>query len=286
MSTTLDTYAARILAVQIFIQQHLDEDLTLERLAAVAGYSPYHFHRIFRGQVGERTDDYVRRLRMEQAAHSLRYRQKSVLDVALDAGYGSHEAFTRAFQRTFGVSPSEYQALAYPPLALKEKLMSTANYSPSDVRIENLPARRIACLRVIGPYCHETLGPAFGRICHWATTAQLCTPHTRCIGVYYDDPEVTPPEKQRADVGITVDNHFEPQGEIQIQTLISGPHAVLTHKGPYNTLDAAYRWIYAVWLPQSGYEPADAPPYELYVNDASKTPAEELLTDICIPLKS
>jgi AraC family transcriptional regulator len=89
MSTSRDTNAARILRVQRFIQEHLDEDLTLERLAEVAGYSPYHFHRIFRGQVGERTDDYVRRLRMEQAAHSLRYRERSVLDVALNSGYGS-----------------------------------------------------------------------------------------------------------------------------------------------------------------------------------------------------
>ncbi|MDZ4683725.1 MAG: AraC family transcriptional regulator [Planctomycetaceae bacterium] len=284
MSTTRDTYAARILRVQRFIQQHLDEDLTLERLAEVAGYSPYHFHRIFRGQVGERTDDYVRRLRMEQAAHSLRYRQRSVLDVALDSGYGSHEAFTRAFVRTYGVTPSEYQSLDRPPSAHKEQLMSAVSDTKQDVRIERLPARRIAGIRVVGPYCSATLGPAFGRIGQWATSANVWGPDTRCIGVYYDDPEVTAPEKQRADVGVTIGEHIHPTGEVQVQTLAGGTHAVLCHKGPYDKLGESYWWLYSIWLPNSGREPADAPPYEVYLNDACQTPPEELLTEICVPL--
>ncbi len=284
MSTTRATYAARILKVQIFIQEHLDETLSLERLAEVAEYSPYHFHRIFRGQVGESTDDYVRRLRMEQAAHSLRYRQQSVLDVALDSGYGSHEAFTRMFVRTFGVTPSEYQALEHPPQALKERLMMTVTHTTSDVRIERLPARRIACIRVVGPYCSATLGPVFGRIDQWATSAGVWGPETLCIGVYHDDPEVTAPEKQRADCGVTVAESLQPTDEVQIQVLAGGPHAVLRHKGPYDALGASYRWLYSVWLPGSGREPAHAPAYEIYVNEAGKVPPEELLTDICIPL--
>lgn len=284
MSTNRVSYAARILQVQLFIQEHLDEDLLLDRLAAVADYSPYHFHRIFRGQVGESTDDYVRRLRMERAARWLRYRQRSVLEIALDSGYGSHEAFTRVFQRTFGVSPSDYQALEHPPLALKEQIMSTVTHAPTDVRITPLPSRRIACIRVVGKYCSEVLGPAFGRIGQWAAINGIFTPQTLCIGVYHDDPEVTAPEKQRADVGVTVSDSFQPSGEIQVQTLVGGVHAVLTHKGPYSTLGESYRWLYSVWLPNSGREPADAPPYEVYLNDASQTAPEELLTDICIPL--
>lgn len=287
MSTTRDTYASRILAVQLFIQQHLDEDLTLIRLAEIAGYSPYHFHRIFRGQVGESTDDYVRRLRMELAARALRYREQSVLEVALDSGYGSHEAFTRAFQRTFGVNPSEYQALEHHPLPLKEQIMSTVPHNIGDVRIVRQPARRLAYFRVVGEYSPETLGPAFSRLGKWASAAGLLSrPGTECIGVYHDDPEITAPEKQRADFGITVDEAFQPTGEFQVQTLAAGLHAVLTHRGPYETLGDSYRWIYGVWLPDSGREPADAPPFEVYLNDAGTVGPEDLLTDICIPLRS
>lgn len=284
MSTNRATYAARILKVQLFIQEHLDENLALDRLAEVAGYSPYHFHRIFRGQVGESTDDYVRRLRMELAARSLRYRQRSVLEIALDSGYGSHEAFTRIFVRTFGVTPSEYQSLEHAPAAIKEQIMTTVTHTINDVRIQNVPPRRMAYLRVVGPYNNEFLGPQFARVGQWAAENNMFKPDTLCIGAYHDDPEITPPEKQRADVGITVDDNYQPAGEMQVQTLRGGPYAVLHHKGPYTTLGDAYRWLYAVWLPDSGREPADAPPYEVYLNDACQTPPEELLTEICIPL--
>ncbi|HVJ80675.1 MAG TPA: AraC family transcriptional regulator [Planctomycetia bacterium] len=284
MSTARATYAARILEVQLFIQRHLDEPLNLERLAEVAGYSPYHFHRIFRGQTGESADDYVRRLRMEQAAHSLRYRERTVLEIAMDSGYGSHEAFTRAFQRTFGASPSEYQAMERPPLPLKESSMSAATHSLQDVRIENLPPHRLAALRVVGKYGPEILGPAFGQVCEWAGMAGVFRSGGSCIGVYYDDPEVTAPEKQRADVGVTIGPEVTPPPRFQVVELAGGPHAVLRHIGSYATLDQSYRWLYSTWLPDSGRVPADAPPYERYLNDAGQVPESELLTDICIPL--
>lgn len=284
METTRKRYEARILKVQIFIQSYLDEDLALERLAEVGGYSPYHFHRIFRGIVGESADDYVRRLRLERAAQSLRYRRRSVLNIALDAGYGSHEAFTRAFSRMFGVTPSEYQSLEQLPQPVKELIMQTTNYTASNVRFELMTSRRIAYIRVVGPYSNATLGPAFGRICGWAGANGLMGPNTESIGVYHDDPEVTDPDRQRADVGITVDESFRPTGDIQVQTIPSGRCAVLRHQGHYDTLGEAYRWLFSVWLPDSGREPANMPAYEVYVNDASKLPPEEWLTDICIPL--
>jgi AraC family transcriptional regulator len=286
MSTTRQRYEAKILQVQLFIQSHLDEELALERLAEVAGYSTYHFHRVFSGIVGENTDAYVRRLRMERAAQSLRYRNRTVLEIALDAGYGSHEAFTRAFARTFGVTPSEYQSMQHPPISLKESVMNAVSYTAKDVRTERMPPCRMAFMRVVGQYSHATLGPAFGRMIQWAVSQRLMGPKTICLGVYHDDPEVTAPEKQRADVGITVDDGFKPlgEGDVQVQTLPGGMCAVLRYKGHYDKIAPAWRWLYSVWLPDSGREPGNAPPYEIYVNDASKLPPEEWLTDICIPL--
>src|SRR5207253_4223259 len=104
MTTTEQTYRQRILIVQLFIEEHLDEELSLDRLARVAHFSPYHFHRLFRALVGETVTEYVRRLRLESAAVALKTTDKTVLQVALDAGYGTHEAFTRAFRQMFGIS--------------------------------------------------------------------------------------------------------------------------------------------------------------------------------------
>ena len=162
--------------------------------------------------------------------------------------------------------------------------MSAVAYTVADVRLERMPARRLACHRVIGPYDHEHLAPAFDRIIEWAIQHGAMTDNSVCIGVYHDDPDVTAPEKQRADVGITVEPTFQPSDDVQLQAIPAGLCAVLRHQGHYDKLGDAYRWLYAVWLPDSGREPGTAPPYEVYVNDAGRLPPEEWLTDICIPL--
>lgn len=109
---TFQNYQQRILRVLLHIQKHLDEPLDLDRLAGVAAFSPYHFHRIFRGMVGETVHGHVRRLRLERAASRLRHGDDPVTRVAFEAGYESHEAFTRAFRDAFGQSPSGFRSRA------------------------------------------------------------------------------------------------------------------------------------------------------------------------------
>src|ERR1017187_9684083 len=109
---TQESYQERILRVLVYIQTHLDDPLTLDDLAGVACFSPYHFHRIFRGLVGEPVAEHLRRLRLERAAGRLKFTDRQVIDIALDAGYDSHEAFTRAFRANFGRPPSIYRAEA------------------------------------------------------------------------------------------------------------------------------------------------------------------------------
>ena len=103
--TTWNDYQERILRVLTHIQERLDEALDLEELAGVACFSSFHFHRVFAAMTGETIADHVRRLRLERAATELRSGAKQVIQVALDAGYEAHEAFTRAFRDQFGVTP-------------------------------------------------------------------------------------------------------------------------------------------------------------------------------------
>ena len=86
----------RILRVLVYIQGHLDDVISLDDLAAVAHFSPYYFHRVFRGMVGESVMGHVRRLRLERAAHRLKSGDHPVTRVAFEAGYETHEAFIRA----------------------------------------------------------------------------------------------------------------------------------------------------------------------------------------------
>ncbi len=88
-----------------------DNPLSLDELASVAHFSPYHFHRVFRGMVGETVAEHVRRLRLERAARHLIYTRRSVTDLAFDAGYETMESFIRAFRKRFGYAPSCYRQI-------------------------------------------------------------------------------------------------------------------------------------------------------------------------------
>src|SRR5574342_741545 len=98
--------------VMQYIREHISEPLNRETLAAVAGFSVPHFHRVFTAQVGESAASYIRRVRLERAARKLRMGAVNITEVALAAGYDTHAAFGRAFKRQFGLSPSEFRPLS------------------------------------------------------------------------------------------------------------------------------------------------------------------------------
>ena len=108
---TLQDYAERIEDVVKYIRAHINEPLDRETLAAVAGFSIPHFHRVFTAHIGESAINYVRRLRMERAGRKLRMGAVDITEVALAAGYDSHAAFSKAFKQQFGVRPSEFRQL-------------------------------------------------------------------------------------------------------------------------------------------------------------------------------
>jgi AraC family transcriptional regulator len=111
MVADLQGYYASIDDVKHYIREHIDEPLNREVLAAVAGFSVPHFHRVFTTHVGENIAGYVRRVRMERAGRKLRMGAVDITEVALAAGYDTHAAFSKAFKQQFGLSPSEFRQL-------------------------------------------------------------------------------------------------------------------------------------------------------------------------------
>jgi AraC family transcriptional regulator len=106
-----EDHANCIQDVMLYIRVHIGEPLDRETLAAVAGFSIPHFHRVFTAHVGESAISYVRRLRLERAARKLRMGAVDITEVALAAGYDTHAAFSKAFKQQFGLSPSEFRQL-------------------------------------------------------------------------------------------------------------------------------------------------------------------------------
>src|SRR5215510_7392392 len=117
--TAAAAYADRLERVFTWLATHLDDAIDLARLADVAALSPYHFHRVYRAVQGETVTDTVRRLRLHRAAVELITGELPVARIATRAGYGSQEAFTRAFKAAYAVPPARYRASFVPAPAHK-----------------------------------------------------------------------------------------------------------------------------------------------------------------------
>ena len=119
-------YLWMVQKLQEYIEEHLQDQVTLRQLANVSGYSPWQLNRIFKEATGKSPYEYMRLRRLTQAALVLRDENKRVLDVALDYVFDSQEGFTRAFSKEFGVSPYQYHKESPPiQLFLPEKVFDT-----------------------------------------------------------------------------------------------------------------------------------------------------------------
>lgn len=105
-------YRSRINQVVHFIDTHLARKLNLEELARAAFFSPFHFHRLFTGIVGETPNEFVNRLRLEKAANMMQFKSNlSITDIAFQCGFSSSAVFSRSFKARFNLSPTEWRIL-------------------------------------------------------------------------------------------------------------------------------------------------------------------------------
>jgi AraC family transcriptional regulator len=274
---------------------NLDASADLSYLARLAGLSPFHFHRVFRGMVGETPLELHRRLRLERAACSLRDSDAGVIAIAFAAGYETHEAFTRAFRAAFGEAPSEYRRnpFARPLLAAScgvhfDPGGTTRPFIPCDtgghtmhVELRFFPALRLATVAHRGPY--NQIGAAFSQLGDIAGRAGLFAyPGAMMIAAYHDDPEATPPAELRSEAAITVPDDVPLPSELGEMRLDAGTYACTTHIGPYAALGDAWTRFLGEALPAQHVIVADGPAYEIYKSDMRTTSPDALETELLV----
>lgn len=289
------------------IVRGLDEALDLVELARMAGLSPLHFHRIFRGIVGETPLELHRRLRLERAALRLVSTESTIASVAFEAGYETHESFTRAFREAYAASPREFRERAAQPgsrcapgglryeLAARcgvhfaergdavVRLVMSQGGTVMEVVIEIVPEQRVGAVPHVGPY--NEISKAFQRLGEIAARSGLMRESAPAmVAVYHDDPEATPSGELRSDAGVVVPRDVELPKELKELRLTAGRYARYTHVGPYAQLGDAWANFMGGWLPKSGYRAADGLCYELYRNSPMTAQPHDLRTDLYIPL--
>ena len=299
-------YESRMHRVVAYIDRHLEQPLDLNTLAEVAHFSRFHFHRLFSAWMGETLGDYLRRRRVEVGAMRLAAQPRlTVLNIALSVGFGSAEAFARAFRSRFGCSPTAWrtqqirqrpaksnpgqvnskisQALA--ALSAEHAVSRTSNMETiMNVKLIDRQPVTVAYLRHIGPY-GEPLSEFWQNTYKpWAVMNKLGGDHAR-YGIGYDDPSITAPEQCRYDACAEVAPDFVASGGALKTTIPGGRYAALSFKGTVKQVGEAWTALLRDWLPSSGLQLDARPCFEYYPKGAaydSQTGAFEC--EICIPV--
>jgi AraC family transcriptional regulator len=299
-------YESRMHRVLGYIDQHLDQSLDLNTLAEVAHFSPFHFHRLFCAWMGETIGDYIRRRRIEVAAMRLAAQpQTKILNIALSVGFGSAEAFTRAFNGRFGCSPSVWRKHQYslrnsnsnsgqvnskPSQALETSLVEHAFSRKQNKKttmkvsiIDRQPAT-IAYLRHFGPY-GESIARFWQEIyVPWAIMNKFDADHAR-YGISHDDPSITAPQKCRYDACAEVAADFVAICGALKSTIPGGKYAVLHFNGTVNQVGEAWAALLRDWLPSSGLQLDNRPCFEYYPKGATYDyETGKFECEICIPI--
>jgi AraC family transcriptional regulator len=302
-SRSRSEYQTRVNRVIDYIQAHRADDLSLEILAQVAAFSPFHFHRVFKGVTGENLKEFVQRVRLEWAASALLARAGAdVTEIALDSGFQSASAFARAFKERFGMTATEWRSggfAAWSKERQADRNPGQADRKPCDapddddgqagamnVTVQNLPAYRVAYLRHVGPYgAGSAIPDLWMRLMRWAEPRDLWTPDRIAVGIAHDDPKITAPEKCRYDAGLVVPAGPQADGPVTIVELRAGKYACAPFTGTGADIGAAWDRLFAGWLPRSGYQPDDGPFIELYRGDAWDTRTGVVRCELCTPVR-
>ncbi|MCW5581466.1 MAG: AraC family transcriptional regulator [Luteimonas sp.] len=285
---TRDTYARRIDAVVTHLQSSLERGgplPDLPELAAVAHLSPFHFHRVWRALTGETIGRTVARLRLLRALHLLGDPRVAITEVAGTAGYGTSQAFARAFREAFGASPGELRGqpdrLARAAAAL-EAPAQPGQAAPLQVDVVSLDPFEVVALRKRGAFAD--LDAAFGELFGWATETGVVDAIVGLHGVPLGDHRDVPESELEFDCAIRLSTEAEPQVPLRRRVLGGGEYARVRHVGAYEGMEDLVDRVLAQWWPGSGHALRDAPIHYEFLDDPETVPEALLRADIFVPL--
>lgn len=298
-----EEYIRRINKVQDYIENHLGQSMSIEDLSNAAGFSKYHFSRIFQGILHEPLAHYVNRIRMERALFLLAHRlDKNITDIAYELGYTDSAVFSRAFKNHYGYSPKEYR-MEYSKNCKESFLLSEYNKSTAkkereknsfsvkgNITIVNLEEKQMAYVRHTGTY--ETLEKEYvnlmDRLFTYAEKQHLLVDGENWVlAIYHDNPEFGKENQFRTSLCLTVPEDIEIQedGILGRMKLGAGLYAVGHFQIQQEQYSDAWNYMYQEWIAGSGYVPRNYYPFEVYLNDASSNENHTHEVDIYVPIE-
>jgi AraC family transcriptional regulator len=285
--TNRDAYDRRIQKVVGYICAHLQDELSVDHLSGVAGFSKFHFHRQFSEYTGFTVAQFVRITRLKRAAYQLAFDdRRPIIEIALDAGFSAPESFSRAFKEAQGQTPTEFRrAPRWAAWARDQTLPTPTRSNSMNPDLIQFEETRVAVLEHRGPAEHLLV--SVGRFIAWRKSCQDSPNATsRTLGIAYDDPRTTNPEDFRFDIcGELKGPLHENDAGIVEKCIPGGRCAVARHIGSTDAIGQTVHALYATWLPQSGEQLRDFPCFFHYIERMPSVQEHEQVTDVYLPLR-
>jgi AraC family transcriptional regulator len=282
-----EVYAKRFNRVLDFIDRHLDEPLSVERLGRVAHFSTFHFHRQFTNYVGITPTRYILLARLRRASYRLAFNPlERVTDIAMEAGFEHSESFSRSFKGAFGQSPSAFRRDPdWSTWSAQFQFISSREIETMQVKVVTVEPVTVAVLEHRGD--PALLNDSVRRFIEWRKKSGISPiASSKTYGIAFDDPTTTSPKDFRFDICGSVSNTVPANRHGIVTKVIPGGRcAVVRHEGSPDHIAGSVYHLYRNWLPHSGEELRDYPVFFHYLNLKTNTPEHELLTDVYLPLK-
>lgn len=286
-------YSKQINEVLNYVLNHLKEDLSLEKLAGIANYSPFHFQKIFKQAVGETPKQYIIRARLESAEHFLNiHKTKSITEISIDCGFSSPSAFARAFKNYFGVSAEESRSI---PLKDKIKFFKSDSYfrdflnfqeskkiNPNDKKSIQVVVKKINSIH--GVFTNATLENetkiinSFRKSIQVSETNDVDLTNSKFIGIIY-------PHQDLYRSLVTFNPILEISKKINVTEIKSGRYATFHLRGSMKVTFEAMRLFNDNWLPDSGYRIADICGFEILSENPVGLLYHEIEREMHIPIE-
>lgn len=264
-----------------YILNHINENITVDEIAAHCNFSRYYFSRMFKGETGESIHEFIKRVKIEQSAFRLKVeKNRKITDVGLDYGYSASNYSTN-FKLHYHLSPIEFRR------SILQKSLINPIFSNAVVGLESFEACNkkitIALLEDM-PVIYERYKGSYSDLStHWGAFInkyrQYFSDETLLIERTYDDPSITNSEECLYDLCVTLPIDVKLKNTYVIT---GGKFAVYHFKGLVEQIFSAYQSIFNVWLPQSKYQVDDRYGFEIYRNIDCDTLMMEI--DLCIPI--
>ena len=290
-----------------YINQNLSSPLSLENLADVANYSPFHFQKVFSEALLESPKQYIIRLRLERAAHFIKmYPTLPISEIASGCGFSSPAVFSRAFKNYYSVTAEVFREMpAEKIMALSKqkgendnsllidpwiKLINNPLENLHDIEISPLPVIKnyptliFACVQTTLNH-PESISFAFKSLMKWAIPNDMVIPEMKYIGICLDAPFYTSKDKCRYLAGIEVNKEIKSKKGIDITTLNEGKYASFSSLG---TQEYTLNQVVALnhkYLPDMGYEIAEIICYEIFDECPAYKPYQSINKTILVPIK-